>query len=314
MDRSRLDEKGVNVRASRPRQRRRVLRERDAALQAQVREIGDPLGTEEETALREAEREEEAQGDPGSQEDAPQTLGGTSGHDVATSRKEDGVDLRALEFDVVLRLVSTLARTPPGREAVLRTTPSWDGVTVRRRLEEVSDLREFLAREGRLPLAGLQNVSPSLTALEDSGGAAGPEDFRPILSSARAAQAVRRALARAESPQLLDRAGRLPDLQPLLDSAGRILGPDGCIRDDASPELASIRRRLRRRRTEVSRLLEKMLETRCIVLIVSVAATTCFTPAFCSNCARWTRYWTAWFLIALNSVVPAFGKSRFWAS
>ena len=227
-----------------------------------MREVGDPLRTEEKTALREAERETEAQGDPGSQEDASQALGGTSGHPVATSRKEDGVDLRALEFDVVLRLVSTLARTPPGREAVLRTTPSWDEATVRRRLEEVSDLREFLAREGRLPLAGLQNVSSPLAALEDSGGAAAPEDFRPILSSARAAHAVRRALTRAESPQLRDRAARLPDLQPLIDSAARILGPDGGVRDDASPELAAIRRRLRRRRTEVSRMLDKMLETR----------------------------------------------------
>jgi DNA mismatch repair protein MutS2 len=105
-------------------------------------------------------------------------------------------------------------------------------------------------------------VSPSLAALEDSGGAAAPEDLRPILSSARAAQAVRRALARAESTQLRDRAGRLPDLQLLIDSAARILGPDGGVRDDASPELAAIRRRLRRRRTEVSRMLDKMLETR----------------------------------------------------
>ncbi|HEY3171304.1 MAG TPA: Smr/MutS family protein [Thermoanaerobaculia bacterium] len=101
-----------------------------------------------------------------------------------------------------------------------------------------------------------------LAALEDSGGAAAPEDFRPILSSARAAQAVRRSLNKAESRILAERASRLPDLQPLVDTAGRIFGPDGAVRDDASPELAAIRRRLRRRRTEVSRMLDKMLETR----------------------------------------------------
>jgi DNA mismatch repair protein MutS2 len=105
-------------------------------------------------------------------------------------------------------------------------------------------------------------VSVPLAALEDSGGAAAPEDFRPILSSARAAQAVRRSLNKAESRILAERASRLPDLQPLVDTAGRIFGPDGAVRDDASPELAAIRRRLRRRRTEVSRMLDKMLETR----------------------------------------------------
>jgi DNA mismatch repair protein MutS2 len=270
MDRFKPAEKGVNVRASRPRQRRRVLRERDAALQEEVREVGNPLGAEEASALREAEREAQAQGDPGSQEDAPQTLGGASRHDVAIRPAEDGADLRALEFDVVLRLISSLARTPPGREAVLRTTPSWDEPSVRRRLEEFSELREFRALEGRLPVAGLQDLSTPLSILESSGGAAAPEDFRPIVSSAKAAQAVRRALARVESRNLSERGERLPDLQPLVDAAARIIGSDGAVRDDASTELLGVRRRLRRRRTEVSRRLEKMLETRRDALADSV--------------------------------------------
>ena len=54
----------------------------------------------------------------------------------------------------------------------------------------------------------------------------------------------------------------MPDLQDLVDAAARIIGPDGAVRDDASPELASLRRRLRRRRSEVAARLEKMLETR----------------------------------------------------
>jgi DNA mismatch repair protein MutS2 len=54
----------------------------------------------------------------------------------------------------------------------------------------------------------------------------------------------------------------MPDLQNLVDAAARVIGPDGAVRDDASPELASLRRRLRRRRSEVSARLEKMLETR----------------------------------------------------
>jgi len=89
-----------------------------------------------------------------------------------------------------------------------------------------------------------------------------PEDFRPIISSARAAQAVRRALAAVETPHLSERARRLPDLQPLVDAAARIIGADGAVRDDASKELAALRAGLRRRRADVSRRLEKMLETR----------------------------------------------------
>ncbi|HEV8609792.1 MAG TPA: Smr/MutS family protein [Thermoanaerobaculia bacterium] len=89
-----------------------------------------------------------------------------------------------------------------------------------------------------------------------------PDDFRPIVSSARAAQAVRKALAGVETPHLSERTRRLPDLQPLVDAAARIIGADGAVRDDASKELAALRGRLRRRRSDVSKRLEKMLETR----------------------------------------------------
>lgn len=81
---------------------------------------------------------------------------------------------------------------------------------------------------------------------------------------------MRRALGRATTPLLAEHAARLPDLQPLIDLFARILGPDGAVKDDASPELAAIRRRLRRRRTEVSRMLERMLETRRDALADSV--------------------------------------------
>ena len=73
---------------------------------------------------------------------------------------------------------------------------------------------------------------------------------------------MRKALAGVDTPNLSERARRLPDLQLLMDAAAKIIGPDGAVRDDASSELAALRRRLRRRRSDVSRRLEKMLETR----------------------------------------------------
>ena len=86
----------------------------------------------------------------------------------------------------------------------------------------------------------------------------------------KAVQAVRRALGGADTPLLLERASRIPDLQTVVDAAARIIGPDGAVRDDASTELAALRRRLRRRRSDVSQRLEKMLETRREVLADAV--------------------------------------------
>ncbi len=252
--------KGVSVRASRPRQRRRIFRERHAAFQEKVREIWDPVGIEEAAALREAQREAQAQDDPSPKEDASETLGGTSSHPLNGSEREG--DVQALEFDVVLRLVSSLARTEPGRRAIEQLTPARQESSVARLLEETSEAWAFRLRHGKLPLAGIVEISPILAALQSAGGAASPQEFRPILAVVRASEAVRRALAKADSPHLLARRDRLPQFDSLLDRARKLFAQDGSVRDDASPELLTLRTRLRRRRTEISRSLEKLLGER----------------------------------------------------
>ena len=140
--------------------------------------------------------------------------------------------------------------------------PSHDEGEVRRLLAETGEAVAFQIRHGRLPLTGLEEIGPTLDALAASGGAGSPEEFRPVVRAARAADAVRRALAKADTPLLLARRERLPSFDPLLAHAARLFGADGQLRDDASPQLSTIRSRLRKRRGEVSRLLEKLLEQR----------------------------------------------------
>jgi DNA mismatch repair protein MutS2 len=101
-----------------------------------------------------------------------------------------------------------------------------------------------------------------LDELAAAGGVGPPELFRPIVRVARAAQAVRRSLERAEGRHLAERRESLPSLDGLLAQAAKLFGADGQLRDDASPELSAIRSKLRRRRGEVSRTLEKLLDAR----------------------------------------------------
>jgi DNA mismatch repair protein MutS2 len=225
-----------------------------------VREIGNSLGTEKAPALRKTEREAQTQNDPGPQKDASQALGGASSHPVRSSSTEDDADRQSLELDVVLRLISSLARTDPGRRSVSSIIPSGTETEVRALLSETSEVWSFRTRNGRLPLSGVEEIEPALATIES--GAFGPEDFRPVLSVARASEAVVRALARAETPLLSEKRERLPRFEKLLEQAQRLFAADGTIRDDASPELASIRGRLRRRRGEVARSLEKILDNR----------------------------------------------------
>ncbi len=101
-----------------------------------------------------------------------------------------------------------------------------------------------------------------LAALERAGGGGEPHDFRLILAVARAADSIRRALEKAETPRLVRRRERLPRFEGLLARARGLFGADGSLRDDASGELLAIRTKLRRRRLELSRKLERLLEQR----------------------------------------------------
>src|SRR5204862_409540 len=65
----------------------------------------------------------------------------------------------ALELPLVLRLVASLARTPPGARALLDLAPAFDEPAVRELLAETSEMWVFRARHGRLPLAGVEDIS-----------------------------------------------------------------------------------------------------------------------------------------------------------
>jgi len=158
--------------------------------------------------------------------------------------------------------VSQLARTPPGRSLLADSSPASDESAARALLEETSEAWQLRLRHGRLPLAGVEDIGVSLESLSQAGGAARPEDFRSILTVARASRAVARALTKVESPRLSARRERLSDFAPLISRARALFDTDGSVRDGASPELAAVRARLRRRRAEVSRGLAKILEAR----------------------------------------------------
>ncbi|HEY7113924.1 MAG TPA: Smr/MutS family protein [Thermoanaerobaculia bacterium] len=98
--------------------------------------------------------------------------------------------------------------------------------------------------------------------LERSGGYGAPEDFRPVLATARACEAVRRFLERAETPALSAHRGALPRFDGLLEKARRLFTADGAVSDDASPRLKDLRARLRRRRGEVTKKMTRLLEER----------------------------------------------------
>jgi len=142
----------------------------------------------------------------------------------------------------------------------LQLAPSFDTAVVSRLLEETGELLQYRLEKGRLPLAGVEEITGFLESLRLSGGWSAPVEFRPVLTTASAASSVKHALAKVELPHLAQFRDRLPDLESLLSRARRLFDEEGSVRDEASPELNEIRGRLRRRRAQVGREWTRLLE------------------------------------------------------
>jgi DNA mismatch repair protein MutS2 len=110
-----------------------------------------------------------------------------------------------------------------------------------------------------LALAGIDDALPLVEA--DAPPPAEPQEMMALLVLARRVASVRRRLGRADNDRLRYFAGELPETGDLVDAVAPRLGRDGRIDDNASPELARLRREMARVRAEVLAELERVRRT-----------------------------------------------------
>src|SRR6516165_5579913 len=142
-------------------------------------------------------------------------------------------DLKALEFDKVVGLLTALAVSQPGRDALADLHPATEPTEVRRRLRAVAELVDLRSHSGSLPLDEfVDQRSLLLAAAPQNAVLDGPAlvQIRDFVVAARTAEALLRALA-----------------------------DDGGLLDDASPELKRLRTRLRDERQELETRLARSL-------------------------------------------------------
>jgi DNA mismatch repair protein MutS2 len=170
-------------------------------------------------------------------------------------------DLKALEFDKMIGLVSGFAISQPGRDAVTQLSPVADPAEVRRRLRTVAELVELRAHSGALPLSEFVDQRPLLLA-------AAPENavldgvslvqIRDFVLAARTVEAFLRSRVEAR-PLLAGLVQQLVAPKELIDALLRALADDGGLVDDASPQLKKLRTRLRDERLELETRLARSL-------------------------------------------------------
>jgi DNA mismatch repair protein MutS2 len=168
--------------------------------------------------------------------------------------------LRALEFDRIVEVIRGFAQTPQGEAHLAALEPATDPRAVASSLAATSETVRFLA-EGQITVQAPSELEVALAGITVEGR---PLESLHLLALANflatvatTCGAIRR--ARATFPLLSVIAERAATFDHEVADVLRKIDPAGDVVDDASPELRSIRDRLRRQRTRLRGTLESYL-------------------------------------------------------
>lgn len=162
-----------------------------------------------------------------------------------------------LGFTRIREELLRLARTVYGREELERLSPLSDVSSVARRLQQAGEMQAVLRGDDPVPFASLDDVRPALEQIVPSGTYA---DAADLLAVGRTLSVLRRLSVfvgsrKLEIPALWDVAKRIVVLEEVEKQIDSVVGPNGEVRDDASPELQRITRSLGSRQDQLRKAL-----------------------------------------------------------
>jgi len=162
----------------------------------------------------------------------------------------------SLEFDRVLELVASFARSECGRREVTAALPRFTPGEGPSAFRLTRDVLVFVAEHGSLPFTGLDAAE---LLVHDAPGPADAADLARLISLVRRIVEVRAALVGAGvGADLAAIAAVLPRLEPLLAFCELRLGPSGEVLDSASPALAQARAARERHRAAIVAAVEQV--------------------------------------------------------
>ncbi|MFN2283968.1 MAG: endonuclease MutS2 [Anaerolineae bacterium] len=151
-----------------------------------------------------------------------------------------------LEYPEILKRLARYTDFSGGAELALALLPTSEHREARERLALTGEARLLLDSRPDFALGGVHDIRP-LAERAQHGVTLQPGDFLQARDTLAGAARVRRGLTQLEAqfPGLADIAWRIHPLASLVDGIVRVLDDRGEVRDNASPELARIRRDLR---------------------------------------------------------------------
>jgi len=163
--------------------------------------------------------------------------------------------LEKLAFPRVLEALAERCQTFAGQARARALLPDLDAGALRAAHERVD---EALTGDA-VSLGGVEDVRPLVERVKDGGMLEGPECLA-IAYTMDAAATVKRAIALSNRPCLTELALGLASFDAVLRLVREQLDPSGEVRDDATPKLREIRRRLHPMRGRIRDRMAQLLQ------------------------------------------------------
>ncbi len=172
--------------------------------------------------------------------------------------------LHVLEFYKLKEHLRGFCASPMGREAVDTLQPFTDYKAIQQAQRETSEMVRLISAQQEPPFDRVHDVRQPLQQTQISGAVLDPADIVLIGEVVIAARQMKNAIRKAivDAPLVREYGSRLihhPQIEKALD---KLFDEQKNIRDDASHELARIRRSLRQQREQIIRRLGRMMRRR----------------------------------------------------
>lgn len=167
-----------------------------------------------------------------------------------------------LGFDLLRARLMQRARHEPGRERLASMCPLPDRPAVEERLAAVSEWQRALAsEEDTIPLHQVVDVRQPLRRVRPEGAYISPAELLDVARMLQTLRRVRRFFDRRREayPTLFELSREIAERKHLEERIDEVVEGEGTIRDQASPELARIRRTIVRRQAQLRETLQSEL-------------------------------------------------------
>lgn len=167
-----------------------------------------------------------------------------------------------LEFDKIRNRLAERALSDPGKQKALALGPSTDFVQIQQLQAETLEAESVLMRAAATPMSAFSDISAEVARLK-AGADIGCRELLRVLGVLKSARRAKKGIERSEEGPntLYNMAQTLFYSDPIITDLDNAIVNDDELSDSASPELASIRRKILRENDGVREKLNDMIRS-----------------------------------------------------